>query len=183
MQSMEELVQALLAALPSNGATFFYGHSMGAVVAFELACAMREKGLTLPKALFVSGARSPRYRLDWTPPPDPTDAQFEQEVQRLEGIPEELWSDPEALKLLLPALRADAALYRRYVYTPCEPLPIPIFVYGGKDDPNVLSEHLNAWVAHTTAGAHIREFEGGHFFLRTNEDFLDALRRDLASLA
>lgn len=183
MRSMEELVKALLAALPDASASFLYGHSMGAVIAFELACGMRDRGMALPKALFVSGARAPRYRLDWTPPPDPTDAQFEQELRRLEGVPQELWSDPEAVKLVLPVLRADAALYRQYVYTPRAPLPIPIFVYGGKDDPNVHAEHLDAWASHTNAGVHVRHFEGGHFFIRTNQDFLNALGRDLASLS
>jgi surfactin synthase thioesterase subunit len=153
---------------------------MGAAVAFELARALRRRGLALPVALVVSGARAPQYRLDYTSPPEPAENEFLEQLRRLEGVPAELLQNPEALRVILPALRADARLYRNYVYTPGEPLPVPVFAYGGGSDPNVTFEHLEAWRKQTTAEFKLRRFPGGHFFLRSSlDEFLHALRDDL----
>ena len=159
----------------------FYGHSMGAVMAFEVACELRNLGKPLPLALMVGAARAPIYRLNWQVPPDPTDEEFAEQVQKLEGAPAELWQDPEARAMLLPQLSADARMYRRYVYEPRDPLPIPIYVYGGVRDPNVQREHLEGWQQHTTLPLELRMFESGHFFLQEPE-FLQSLEQDLREL-
>jgi surfactin synthase thioesterase subunit len=96
-------------------------------------------------------------------------------MRRLGGLPE----DPEALRALLPVLKADTRLYRNYVYRDESPLDIPIFAYGGGDDPNVRPENLERWRDLTTAAFVRREFAGGHFYLRSNPGFLAALRADL----
>jgi len=182
---MEPLVEALAEAItPYLDKPFaFFGHSMGAAVAFELACALREKGLPLPGALLVSGARAPRFRLNHTPPPAPSDEEFLRELERLEGIPREALADRELLQVILPALKADAELYRNYVYREKEPLSCSIHAYGGAADPNVRPEHLEAWATHTTAGFTLRLFEGGHFFIETaRAELLDAVAADLAAL-
>ena len=84
------------------------------------------------------------------------------------------------LQLLLPSLRADTRLYRKYIYTPGEPLDLPIFAYGGRTDPNVSLLHVEAWREQTRAGFCCRFFDGGHFYLRTAEElFLASLARDL----
>jgi medium-chain acyl-[acyl-carrier-protein] hydrolase len=113
-------------------------------------------------------------------------------LRRLDGIPDEVLANQEVLDLVLPALRADTALYRKYVYIPRQPLSCPIFAYGGETDPNVASEHLAAWAEHTTAAARVRRFPGGHFFLQGGSvkagqrdapaAFLDALIQDLLAL-
>ena len=80
----------------------------------------------------------------------------------------------------LPALQADAALYRNYVYAEDAPLPCPIRAYGGADDPNVCPEHLEAWAEQTTNSFAVRVFPGGHFYLNnTIEEFANALEADL----
>src|SRR2546428_13168134 len=94
----------------------FYGHSMGAAVAFELARALRRHGRPLPSALYVSSARAPQFRLNWTPPPAPDEDEFLEQLRSLNGIPAEVLDNPEAMKLAIRALRADTALYRNYVY-------------------------------------------------------------------
>ena len=84
------------------------------------------------------------------------------------------------LRAILPALTADAALYRRYVYTEDAPLGVPIRAYGGNADPNVLPEHLQGWREQTTAGFGVRLFAGGHFFLHESRaEVLAALAADL----
>src|SRR5438034_1259052 len=82
---------------------------------------------------------------------------------RLEGMPRDVLEDPELMRLALPALRADANLYRKYVYEPGDPLPVPIHAYGGKSDPNVRVEHLERWREQTTSAFSLHQFEGGHF--------------------
>ncbi len=161
----------------------FFGHSMGAVVAFELARSLRRNALALPIALFASGARAPQFREHYTPPPEPGDAEFIAELRRLEGFPAEILDNPEAMRLLLPALRADARLYRNYVYRPEPPFDFPIFAYGGLEDPNVRREHVEAWRQQTTGAFHLRGFRGGHFFLqRRRSEFLRELSEDLLAM-
>jgi surfactin synthase thioesterase subunit/glycosyltransferase involved in cell wall biosynthesis len=159
----------------------FFGHSMGAAVAFELARELRRRARPLPRMLIASGARAPQFRRQHVPPPAPSAEVFIEELRRLEGIPAEVWSDPALMRAILPALAADAALYRNYVYEEAPPLPIAVRAYGGADDPNVRREHLDGWKEQTTASFAVRVFPGGHFYPTTaREPFLDALGRDLA---
>ena len=103
-----------------------------------------------------------------------------EELRRLEGIPAEVLGDPALMRSLLPALEADAALYRNYIYQDAPPLPIAIRAYGGADDPNVRREHLDGWGEQTTVSFAVRVFPGGHFYLTTaRQQFLEALERDL----
>ena len=181
-ERMEPLVAALADAIrPYLAQPFaFFGHSMGAAVAFELARLLRRRGQPLPKLLVASGARAPQFRRNYTPPPAPEDEQFLDELQRLQGIPDDLIDDPALMRAILPALRADAALYRKYAYTEDAPLDCPIRAYGGAGDSNVRREHLEAWAEQTTASFAVRLFPGGHFYIeRSQAEFLAALAEDL----
>jgi surfactin synthase thioesterase subunit/glycosyltransferase involved in cell wall biosynthesis len=160
-ERMEPLVAALADAIrPYLAQPFaFFGHSMGAAVAFELARLLRRRGQPLPKLLVASGARAPQFRRNYTPPPAPGDEQFLEE---------------------LPALRVDAGLYRKYVYTEDAPLDCAIRAYGGTADSNVRRKHLEAWAEQTTASFAVRLFPGGHFYIeRSQTEFLAALAADL----
>jgi surfactin synthase thioesterase subunit/glycosyltransferase involved in cell wall biosynthesis len=159
----------------------FFGHSMGAVVAFELARELRRRARPLPKMLIASSARAPQFRRHHVPPPAPSREAFVEELRRLEGIPAEVLGDAALMRAILPALEADAALYRNYIYAEAPPLPIPVRAYGGADDPNVRREHLDGWREQTTASFGVRVFPGGHFYpIAAREAFLEALGRDLA---
>ncbi len=159
----------------------FFGHSMGAVVAFELARELRRRSRPLPKMLIASSARAPQFRRHHVPPPAPSREAFVEELRRLEGIPAEVLGDAALMRAILPALEADAAVYRNYIYAEESPLPIPVRAYGGADDPNVRGEHLDGWREQTTAAFAVRVFPGGHFYPTTaREAFLEALERDLA---
>ena len=182
---MLALVEALAEALvPWAGPPFaFFGHSMGAAVGFELARWLRRRGQTQPCALLVSGARAPQFRRDHDPPPDPNEEEMIDELRRLEGIPAEVLDHPDLMRVLLPALRADTALYRRYVYTEEAPLSCPIRAYGGDADPNVRCDHLRAWAEQTAASFDLHLFPGGHFYLQTAmPELLAALSRDCEAL-
>jgi medium-chain acyl-[acyl-carrier-protein] hydrolase len=141
-----------------------------------LARELRRRGRPLPRILIASAARAPQYRRNYSPPPPPTDDEFLSELRRLQDI---LPDAPFAPSVLLPALRADATLYRNYVYAEDAPLPCPIRAYGGLDDERITREHLEAWGEQTTAGFAVRQFPGGHFYLRQSDAFLRALEEDL----
>lgn len=182
LESMQELLDLLVPAIKPHIRTpyAFFGHSMGAVIAFELVRRLRTLGEPLPRALLVSAARAPQFRLNHVPPPEPEDAELTDELRRLEGMPPEVLNNPELMKVALPALRADTRLYRNYVYASGDPLRLPIYGYGGLDDPNIQPEHLDRWSEQTTVGFQRRMFAGGHFYLQTAApSFLEALKTDL----
>ncbi|MBZ5724670.1 MAG: glycosyltransferase [Acidobacteriia bacterium] len=182
-ERMAPLVEALAGAIaPYLAQPFaFFGHSMGAAVAFELARLLRRRGRPLPRILIVSAARAPQYRRRHIPPPPPEDGDLIEELRRLQGMPSRAIEDPAPLSAILPALRADAALYRNYVYAEDAPLPCAIRAYGGAQDGNVRPEHLHAWAEQTTASFAVRLFPGGHFYLQPPPppEFLAALAGDL----
>jgi surfactin synthase thioesterase subunit/glycosyltransferase involved in cell wall biosynthesis len=173
-ERMKPLVEALAQAVERylSQPFAFFGHSMGAVVAFELARELRRRGLPMPILLSASAARAPQFRRNHVPMPEPSDAELLRQA--------ELPDNPSVRHAILPALRADTKLYRRYSYAEDAPLPIPIRAYGGVEDSNITREHLEAWQEQTTAGFGVRRFPGAHFYLRTAEpEFLTALDEDL----
>jgi surfactin synthase thioesterase subunit/glycosyltransferase involved in cell wall biosynthesis len=181
--NMEELVAAHADSIqPYLDQPFaFFGHSMGAIVAFELARLLRRRNQPLPRMLVASGARAPQFRRGHVPPPEPSETRFVEALRRLEGTPPEVLDDPNLLQVILPGLRADAAIYRNYIYADDLPLQCPIRAYGGKDDPDVQRHHLDGWAEQTTGSFAVRLFHGGHFYLQSQRtDFLAALARDLA---
>ena len=175
IDNMPELVEALVAAIRpyvdrQGGEPYaFFGHSMGAGIAYELARKLENQ----PRVLIVSAARAPQYRLNLAPRPDPSDEEL---IAQLSA----LGDSAEALKRMLPLLRADTRLYRNYRFTAGPPLKIPIGAYGGKRDPNVKREHLAEWRELTGSGFVQREFPGGHFYLQTaQQEVLRAIAEDL----
>ena len=172
-ERMTPLIDALANAIdPYTREPFaFFGHSMGAVVAFELARELRRRSRPIPRLLIASAARAPQFRRNHVPAPAPPDDQLLAELGIL----------PELAAAVLPALRADTSLYRNYVYTEEPPLDCPIRAYGGLDDPNIRREHLEGWREQTTSSFAVRVFPGGHFYLQScPAEFGAALEADLA---
>lgn len=161
------LAQALSVELrPLMDVSFaFLGHSMGALIAFELARQVRRDHGLSPVHLFVSGARAPHL-----PNPDPhvhqlADAELLAKLTKLNGIPAEISQNAELMQLLIPTLRADVTLCDTYVYLEEAALDCPISAYGGDCDRNVTAEQVAAWGAHTGAQFRWQMFPGDHFFL------------------
>ncbi len=159
-----------------------FGHSMGALISFELAREVRRRGFTLPRCLFLSGRRAPTAPSERGAVFNLSDEAFIAEVKRLNGTPKEVLEHPETRRLFLPVLRADLEIDDTYEYYPEERLPCPITVYGGLQDEDISLESLRAWQQQTSADYKLRTFPGDHFFIQSPEaGFVDVFRRDVLS--
>jgi medium-chain acyl-[acyl-carrier-protein] hydrolase len=162
----------------------FFGHSMGALVSFEVARELRRQSRRAPAHLFVAGHRAPHLPDNRPPLHDLPEPAFVDEVRQLNGTPPEVFQHPELLELFLPILRADFAVCETYVYEAEPPLACPISVFGGLQDPRAGREQLEAWRAYTTAEFRLRMLPGDHFFVRIAEPaLLSVLNQTLQTLA
>lgn len=167
--SLPLLTQQLSAQLrPMMDEPFaFFGHSMGALIAFELARLVRRDHGLSPVHLFVSGSRAPHFRSrDTQIYQMPTD-KFLEELSRLNGFPPEISENSEFMQFLMPTLRADIALCDTYLFRQESPLDCPITAYGGQDDRNVSADQVEGWKLHTGRRFRQRIFPGDHFFLES----------------
>jgi surfactin synthase thioesterase subunit len=162
------LVAEVLAAIaPALDLPFaFFGHSMGAIVAFELARALRRRGAPRPSLLAIAAHTAPNFE-HRNPIRDLPDASFVAELQRLAGDADDALHDPELVELFLPVLRADVTLCETYRWTEEPPLECPMVAFGGCDDPEVTPGDLAEWRFHTTGSFKIEILAGGHFFVRS----------------
>ena len=183
--SMPALVTALAEALLSRLDMPFalFGHSMGAIIGFELARHARREQYPQPLHLFVSGRQAPQIPDPDRPTYDLSEPDFLDDLHRLNGTPQEVLRHPELMALLLPALRADFTIIQTYAYSAEPQLDCSISAYGGLQDRDVSREQLEAWREQTTATFSLQMFSGDHFFLNTNQPLLlQVLSRELHSL-
>lgn len=168
---LDELVLELTRAIvPWLDRPFvLFGHSLGALVSFELARALRRCFCLTPALLVVSGYRAPHLPARRQPIHDLPREPFWQEVRRLNGTRPEVLADPELTGLLEPALRADFACVETYRHECEAPLECPIVAFGGRDDAEVPVEDLEAWAQHTEAGFSLSMFAGDHFFVHAEQ--------------
>jgi medium-chain acyl-[acyl-carrier-protein] hydrolase len=161
----------------------FFGHSMGALIAFELTRHLRRRHGVEPATLVLSAhvpndSRTPRPRTFDLP-----ELAFVEELRRLQGTDDDLLSDPELLEVVLPILRADFRVCQTHTSEPDAPLDCPLVVFGGLDDPEAPAEMLQRWKTQTTGDTRVHVFRGGHFFVHHEEGaVLQVLHRVLAPL-
>lgn len=181
----EPLVRACVEALlPHLGVRFaLFGHSLGALVAYETASLLEREYGRVAERLFVSGRGDPRAAL-----PGPRralhtlpDAELIEELRGLAGTPPEVLANEELMRLVLPALRADFAVHETYRHERRPALGCPLVVLGGANDVLAPPTSLQAWRDHTRAGCEQLTFPGGHFFIHTaREAVLAAVAARLA---
>lgn len=153
-----------------------FGHSMGAVVAFEVARRMEAAGQP-PARLFVSGRRAPSIHREETVHLR-DDAGILDEIRRLNGTDSAIFQDEEIMQAALPSLRADYQAIETYRGDPAVTVSCPVTALIGDADPRVTVDEARAWAGHTTGGFDIRTFPGGHFYLVDRAgDVLEILRQ------
>ncbi|MFE0138132.1 thioesterase domain-containing protein [Streptomyces sp. NPDC059037] len=161
----DDLTAQLRARLPADGDHTYVlaGHSLGALVAYEMARRMTAVGAP-PGLLLVSGRNGPAVGLSHRPIHALADDRFLDAVERLGGTPDGALRDPEILRMYLPLLRADLRLAETYTRPPGRPLDVPIAAFAGRWDQMTDDQGLIAWNRETTASFDLRVLDGGHFF-------------------
>ncbi|WP_445362240.1 thioesterase II family protein [Microbulbifer sp. ANSA003] len=165
------ILNELLRHVPEHARLVFFGHSMGALMAYEVA---RQYQLRVVKPiqierLILSGRDIPTrksIRVDAHTLPSP---QFWQEVREMGGMSEEILAVPELLELVEPVLRADFKMNNGYAWPQSEPLPIPITVLTGTEDKLCNVDKLHDWQAFTCDDFELMEYDGGHFFINEHK--------------
>jgi medium-chain acyl-[acyl-carrier-protein] hydrolase len=182
-------VDALVAALTQHLSPFLdrpyalYGHSMGALIAFELAQAIaNDDRLPNPERIFVAAHRAPQLPLQRAPLSDLSAEAFVDKLKQYGGFDDEILNNAEMMELLLPTLRADFTLCESYQYKPSPKLQYPIHVFAGVEDQQTAVESTYAWDQHSDVSVDSTLFTGGHFFLNScQQDVLKKIRQTLLS--
>jgi surfactin synthase thioesterase subunit len=175
-------IEAALARTESRP-TAFFGHSMGALVAFELARRLGPASDAAPRTLFASGRRAPSsarrtavHLLD--------DSGVIEEVRKLSGTDARVLQDEELMRAVLPAIRADYRAAETYVCPPGATIGCPITALTGDRDPHVTRAEAEGWARHTGGAFTLRVLPGGHFFLTACQDqIVETVTRELLAPA
>ena len=156
------------ADLVSEQPYLVFGHSMGALLGYELSCAMRDRGLPQPLHLVVSGLCSPDTPLPGKALADVDDADMLAELVQIMGLSPGEHSGPlgQLISAMLPTARADFTLCERYRWRGQPPLDHGITALWSSDDPLTTPAGVAAWERHTTGGFRSHRFGGPHFFIR-----------------
>lgn len=181
----QSLVEAIADAIfPYLDRPFaFFGHSMGAIISFELARHLRRHNGPTPAHVFVSGRRAPHLSVNEPTTYKLPDFEFTEELRRLNGTPREVLDNAELMNLLIPLLKADFEVCQTYRYTNGPPLDCPISAFGGLQDRDVGSEMVEAWGQHTAGPFRRWMLPGDHFFIHSAQKrLLRILSQELATV-
>jgi medium-chain acyl-[acyl-carrier-protein] hydrolase len=143
-----------------------FGHSMGGLLAFEAARALRRRFAMDPVGLFVAGHAGPQLPPFRPPIRNLPEPQFREELRVYGGTPNEVLANEDLMQFLSPLLRRDLGICETYAYTPEPKLDCPIIAFGGAEDPTVPWDRVFQWSAQTSAGFRAYVMPGEHFFIR-----------------
>ena len=159
----------------------FFGHSNGALLAYELTRSIKRNCLLLPRALFISGKRAPQMPRDERPLHGLPDDEFIEALKRYNGTPAEVLTNQELLQVFLPILRADFCLGETYRHELDEKLKVDVVLYGGKGDAIVPESDLLAWREVFDGEIEYQSFDGDHFFIHhSRDDVIASMKEKLA---
>jgi len=178
LTSMSELVDVLIKELSAyNDRPFaFVGHSMGAIVCYEVACRLREMGAALPQHVFLSARAAPQLQDKSESLASLENDDFIRRLHSLYGaVPDAIRQSAELQKVFLPILRADVTLLETHDCVSVEPLKCPITVLGGASDPAISASMLAGWNECTSETFTQHEFPGGHFYIHAQRDSVVSL--------
>ncbi|MFC3575129.1 thioesterase II family protein [Streptomyces yaanensis] len=157
----------------------FYGHSMGALIAYALTRRRQLRGAPLPLAVALSSYRAPHLPAPNIADPGASDEELVAGLAELGGIPRVIMEHPDFLAALLPIARDDLLLCTAGFGPESEPVRVPLHLFVGARDRLVSVPEVVAWRRHAGRGCEMRVLPGGHFFIRAHED---AFLHELAAL-
>ena len=178
---MGPLVEALYEAMATqlSGPYAFYGHSLGSLVAFEMARKIARQGGPGPTCLLVSAHTAPQFGLCRPVLHNLPYKEFVDALRRFAGTPDEALENEDLMSIMMVALRADFEVDETYSYEEGQPLDCPISVFGGIDDADVSQAALAAWKTQTSQKFSLQMMEGDHFFIFRSSDFPQRLFQEL----
>lgn len=181
VRSMKEMVGQIADVIAArlDRPYLLFGYSMGARIAFALIHNLVARGLPAPAALIVAAHRPPDRISNALHAADLPDAELKEVLRNYGGMPAELLDDDDFCAMILPVMRADFAMAAHAVEL--APIDCPIIAYAGAQDTKASAEDMKGWAMFTTGAFHLKEFAGGHFFLRTAPDFEARLKADMAA--
>lgn len=146
----------------------FFGHSIGALIAFEFTRLLRKYGVPQPKHLIVSGTKAPQVPLKRPLIHNLPNQKLTEEIRKYNGIPNDILENQELMSIFLPIIRSDFSISETYQYTKEEPLKCPITAIGGLNDNSFNSEDLIEWKEQTNSSFEYHFLPGDHFFIRSS---------------
>ncbi|MFE7840548.1 thioesterase II family protein [Streptomyces sp. NPDC057474] len=152
-----------------TGPFAFFGHSMGALVSYEMTQQLMARGGLLPVWLGLSARGGPRPQGEGTRRHELPDEELRVHLAAMGGTPLEVLRDADLWAMFAPAIRGDLKLVESWRPLPGAPaLPMPVAVYGGRQDVVVPAERLAGWEPHAERFQGLRMFEGGHFYFQAD---------------
>lgn len=182
-QDLQKVVEDMLAQIRDEiqeSSYMLFGHSLGAIIAYELAKKVREEGLPRPQHLFFSGKgamhierpEEKKYHLM-------DNEKFKKEILELGGTPLEFFEYPELMELFLPLLKSDFKIAETYSLNGgIQPFDQDITVLLGEAD-DLNDAQCTEWQQHTTKTCHFHYFPGGHFFINDEQEKIVEIIRDI----
>lgn len=183
--NVDELIMAMIEELQPylDRPLAIWGHSMGAVLGYELALRLRLAEIAPVKCLLASAKEAPHIKVSLSKTIGLSDPEFIESVRQYDGLPSAVLNEPEMLELVLPALRADFELCEQYQFHPSQPLDCPIYCYGGIQDKTVSHAGMMAWESLTSQSFTFRRFPGDHFYTKSQPGLLfKAIMQDLSKV-
>lgn len=148
----------------------FFGHSLGGLIAFELARYLNDFQMKMPVHLLVSGCDAPQYRQPSTQMHLLSDSALIEKLRQYNGTPEDIFNNPDIMQLMLPTIRADFQLAENFVYIQKRLLKIPISVLAGSGDDHILLDQVASWNKETVGKFDLKWFDGDHFFINSHKN-------------
>ncbi len=170
----EKVIDGILGLIEARSKLpyLFFGHSLGALLAFEVTRMLRRRQTSLPLHLMVSGKRAPAMPSRIPPIYNLPDEELVEAMISYNGTDKSILENEELLCLVLKRMRADATLFDLYEYRSEEPLDCAVTSFGGDNDPFVNAAEVRGWETETTSTFEDRMLPGDHFFIHSAEDRL-----------
>ena len=185
-RNLEDLVAQLFREIQpyiKGKKVVFFGHSLGSLVAFELAKKLEKSGKVL-EGIFVSACVSPDKVIKERGIHHLSDEQFLKKIIGYEGTPKDILNDKDLMNYFLPILKADFCMYETYKFNPNEKLSCPVYTLGSERDPYAPFKEMKNWKETTINYNHLVSVTGNHFYINDESStftgiFLELLRHIL----